>query len=384
MTSKFGKMKGLVTGLLSVALSFSALGAAQAATVLDSKTVGVNKTFTVSDSSGANIMDKCGTVGQDCIWTVTPEDEASQAAIEVVGLPVRDVFTLKANATGDFTVTVAGTRVKSDGEPIGSTYETTWSIKVLLGTVVDVAAGTDGFSTLVAAVTAAGLVDTLNGDGPFTVFAPTDAAFAKLDPVLVRALLLPQNKALLTKILTYHVVSGKVMSTDIVAGDVATLEGQNISLTTDGGVKVNGATVAPADVLATNGVIHVIDTVLLPPDLTQAAIDAFLTPTIKISITGYAYNAKGKSTRDDKRAAAVERFLKSFTSGPTVNAEYAVAGTVLKKASKKARSAVVTVTKTLADGTSTQGTTVIYFNSNGTSLSKASKAKLSAFFASLT
>ena len=133
------------------------------------------------------------------------------------------------------------------------------------GTIVDVAVGAGSFSTLVAAVTAADLVETLSGEGPFTVFAPTDDAFAALPAGVLDALLLPENKALLAQILTYHVVSGKVMAADVTDSDVATVEGQTIKLATEGGVTVNGATVISADVAASNGVIHAIDQVILPP-----------------------------------------------------------------------------------------------------------------------
>lgn len=136
-----------------------------------------------------------------------------------------------------------------------------------LGTVVDVAIATDDFETLVAAVVAAGLADTLAGEGPFTVFAPTDEAFAALPEGLLEKLLLEENLDLLVKILTYHVVSGTVLAADITDGDVATLEGQNVTLDTAGGVTINGANVVVADVLASNGVIHVIDAVILPPDV---------------------------------------------------------------------------------------------------------------------
>jgi uncharacterized surface protein with fasciclin (FAS1) repeats len=133
------------------------------------------------------------------------------------------------------------------------------------GDIVAVAVGNPDFATLVAALTAAGLVETLQGEGPFTVFAPTEAAFAALPEGLLAKLLLPENIAVLTAILTYHVVPGMVMSTDIAAGDVATVEGSTVALTTDMGVMVNGATVIAADVAASNGVIHVIDAVLVPP-----------------------------------------------------------------------------------------------------------------------
>ncbi len=133
------------------------------------------------------------------------------------------------------------------------------------GDIVAVASATEGFSTLVAALTAGGLVETLQGAGPFTVFAPTDAAFEALPAGLLEKLLLPENKAVLVSILTYHVVPGMVMSADIMAGDVATVEGSNVKLDIAYGVKVNDATVTTADVAASNGVIHVIDAVIVPP-----------------------------------------------------------------------------------------------------------------------
>ncbi len=141
-----------------------------------------------------------------------------------------------------------------------------------VGTIVDVAVGAGNFTTLVAAVTAADLVETLSGTGPFTVFAPTDEAFAALPAGVLDALLLPENKALLAQILTYHVVSGMVMAADITDGDVATVEGSNVMLVTTSGVKVNDANVVSADVPASNGVIHAIDAVILPPGVDVAAL----------------------------------------------------------------------------------------------------------------
>lgn len=133
--------------------------------------------------------------------------------------------------------------------------------------IVDTAAGDAQFSTLVAAVQAAGLVDTLKGPGPFTVFAPTNAAFAKLPAGTVESLLKPENKAKLVSILTYHVVPGKTMAADLAGKklDVATVEGGKVKIDGTAGVKVNDATVTAADVKASNGVIHVVETVLLPP-----------------------------------------------------------------------------------------------------------------------
>jgi uncharacterized surface protein with fasciclin (FAS1) repeats len=132
--------------------------------------------------------------------------------------------------------------------------------------IVDTAVGAGNFTTLVAAVQAAGLVETLKGPGPFTVFAPTDAAFAALPAGTVEDLLKPENKDKLVSILTYHVVPGKVMSTDLTEGmKAATVQGGEVTITLDGGAKVNGAVISAADIPATNGVIHVIDSVILPP-----------------------------------------------------------------------------------------------------------------------
>ncbi len=131
--------------------------------------------------------------------------------------------------------------------------------------IVDTAVGAGTFTTLVAAVQAAGLVDTLKGDGPFTVFAPTDEAFAALPEGTVETLLKPENKDQLVAILTYHVVSGKVMSGDLSNDMMATtVQGTDVKIMTEGGVTVNGANVITADIEASNGVIHVIDTVILP------------------------------------------------------------------------------------------------------------------------
>ncbi len=130
--------------------------------------------------------------------------------------------------------------------------------------IVDTAVEAGTFETLVAAVTAAGLVETLKGEGPFTVFAPTDEAFAALPEGTVEGLL--NDIPALTAILTYHVVPGAVMSTDLSEGLTAeTVNGQEVTITLDGGPKVNGANITTADIEASNGVIHVIDAVILPP-----------------------------------------------------------------------------------------------------------------------
>ena len=133
--------------------------------------------------------------------------------------------------------------------------------------IVETAAANGSFTTLVAAAKAAGLVDTLKGPGPFTVFAPTDEAFKKLPAGTVENLLKPENKTQLTKVLTYHVVPGKVMASDVKGKTTTakTVEGSTVAIDASGSaVKVDNATVSKADVTASNGVIHVIDTVVMP------------------------------------------------------------------------------------------------------------------------
>jgi len=132
-----------------------------------------------------------------------------------------------------------------------------------MANIVTTAQNAGSFKTLITALTAADLVTTLNGAGPFTVFAPTDEAFAKLPAGTVESLL--KDKAQLVKVLTYHVVAGKVLASDVSAlTSATTLEGDTVKVDASNGVKINNATVTQADVLADNGVIHVIDTVLLP------------------------------------------------------------------------------------------------------------------------
>ncbi|OPF62931.1 MULTISPECIES: fasciclin domain-containing protein [Hydrogenophaga] len=128
--------------------------------------------------------------------------------------------------------------------------------------IVDTAVAAGSFKTLATALQAAGLVDTLKGKGPFTVFAPTDEAFAKVPKADLDALL--ADKAKLTAVLTYHVVPGKVMAADVKAGKVKTVQGSEITVATTGGVKVDAANVVKTDIVADNGVIHVIDSVIMP------------------------------------------------------------------------------------------------------------------------
>jgi uncharacterized surface protein with fasciclin (FAS1) repeats len=128
--------------------------------------------------------------------------------------------------------------------------------------IVDTAVSAGNFKTLATALTAAGLISTLKGPGPFTVFAPTDEAFAKIPKAQLDALLADKSK--LTAVLTYHVVAGKVMAKDVKAGKVKTVQGSELTVSTAGGVMVDNARVTATDIVADNGVIHVIDSVLLP------------------------------------------------------------------------------------------------------------------------
>ena len=142
-----------------------------------------------------------------------------------------------------------------------------------LGDIVAVAKSAGSFGTLLAAVKAAGLVETLQGAGPFTVFAPNDDAFAALPAGLVEALLMEENMDTLVKVLTYHVISGKVPAADVMAGDCPTVEGSTMMSTVGDWVVLNdSAKVIATDIMASNGVVHVIDSVLLPKDVDAVAL----------------------------------------------------------------------------------------------------------------
>ncbi len=161
--------------------------------------------------------------------------------------------------------TMAAVAVTAFGLAVGSSHASDHSADK---DIVDTAVEAGQFTTLAAALEAAGLVETLKGDGPFTVFAPTDEAFAKLPDGTVETLLMPENRDQLTAILTYHVVPGSVMAADVVTLDEAeTVNGEMLTISTSGdSVMVNDATVISADIAASNGVIHVVDSVILPPE----------------------------------------------------------------------------------------------------------------------
>lgn len=156
---------------------------------------------------------------------------------------------------------------------MNSSHDSSNDTSAKLGDIVAVATDAGSFSTLLAAVTAAGLVETLQGAGPFTVFAPNDDAFAKLPDGLVEALLKKENHDTLVKVLTYHVLSGKVPAAEVFSGDCPTVEGSTIEIVVGDKVVLNKTThVISADIMASNGVIHCIDAVLLPPGVDAAAL----------------------------------------------------------------------------------------------------------------
>ena len=208
---KFRKTRGVVTGLLAAALAVSAIGVAQAATVNAdaSIVVKVGTDFPLYDTASANNCNNTDNGnGNDCVWTTTQPEGITITDPD----PLDKSFTYNAATVGTFTIVISGARgnVKD--------YETTWTVYVVPGNIVDVAVASPEFETLVAAVAAAELVDALRADGPFTVFAPTDAAFAALPSGVLAALLLPENKGLLTRILLHHVVADEILSGEIPEG----------------------------------------------------------------------------------------------------------------------------------------------------------------------
>ena len=171
------------------------------------------------------------------------------------------VSALTVISTISATAALAGMNYHSDKQ----TTEQSQTVAVESNqTIVDIATSAGSFDTLVAALKAADLVTVLEGKGPYTVFAPTDEAFAALPEETLKDLLKPENKELLVQILTYHVVSGAVMSTDLTEGKIPTVEGSQVQIQLGKGVKVDDAQVVKADIQASNGVIHVIDKVILP------------------------------------------------------------------------------------------------------------------------
>lgn len=177
------------------------------------------------------------------------------------------------SACGSDDDTPAEEAASAVSEAVAEEEAATSEVAAAAGDIVETAINAGSFGTLVAAVQAADLVDTLQSPGPYTVLAPTDDAFAALPAGLVDCLLLEENVDALSSILTYHVVSGAVTSGDLTAGDVPTVQGENVTVDLTDGVKFNNATVLTADVTASNGVIHAVDAVIVPPSID---VEAFL------------------------------------------------------------------------------------------------------------
>jgi uncharacterized surface protein with fasciclin (FAS1) repeats len=186
-----------------------------------------------------------------------------QNKMKLFAIAAFSAIVLISCGSGESKETTADTTATSETT---AAADTTVAAPATPATVVDIAVGSADHTTLVAAVTAAGLVETLSGAGPFTVFAPTNAAFAKLPAGTVESLLTPEKKADLTGILTYHVVAGSVKAADLKDGQmVKTVNGKELKVTIkDGVVMIDGAVVTAADLVAGNGVVHVIDAVVLP------------------------------------------------------------------------------------------------------------------------
>jgi uncharacterized surface protein with fasciclin (FAS1) repeats len=216
------------------------------------------KLMAVSVTAGLLALTACGSDDSDADDPVTEASEAVDEAVDEAQTEVTEAMTEASEA-----VTEASDAMSESSDAMAEDS----------GTIVDVAVAAGSFGTLVAAVQAAELVDALSAEGPLTVFAPTDEAFAALPAGLVDCLLLPENKEALTSILTYHVVEGAVTSGDLSDGDVPTLQGENVTVDLTDGVMINDAVVVQADVTASNGVIHAVDAVLVPPSID---VEAFL------------------------------------------------------------------------------------------------------------
>jgi len=193
-----------------------------------------------------------------------------QRNIKIVSVALLAALTLSACSSNDKDEnleTPIDTVEQTDSNMGSNNSNTDGSNMAMAATVVDLALGNENLTTLVAALQAAGLVETLQGAGPFTVFAPNNAAFAALPAGVLEALLLPENKDTLVKILTYHVLPGNVKAADVTDGDVPSLQGGTVKLGTMNGVTVNDANVVSPDSTSNNGVVHIIDAVILPSDV---------------------------------------------------------------------------------------------------------------------
>lgn len=236
--------------------------------VLAADVAGLTSATTVQGEDIAIAVDGSNVKVNDANVTAT-DILASNGVIHVIDSVILPP-TVSAGATMTATEAMTATESMTATTEMTSSMDMTATEATTATTdIVDTAVAAGSFTTLAAALTAADLVETLKGEGPFTVFAPTDEAFAKLPAGTVEDLLKPENKANLIKVLTYHVVPGRVLAADVVnLSSAQTVEGQEIAIKVeDGKVMINDATVTTADILTSNGVIHVIDMVILPPDM---------------------------------------------------------------------------------------------------------------------
>lgn len=175
--------------------------------------------------------------------------------------------------SGSSDVTMAPDNSAATNEPTANDYPAMeYGSTEAWGNIIEVARDSEGLAILMEALTAAGLLTTLEGEGPLTLFAPTDQAFNALPDGIFSKLLLPENRAVLIQILSYHVVSGAVLTSDLADGSVSTVEGEDIQIVTSPRFTLNGGFIRIADIAATNGVVHIIETVLLPPDFDPSTL----------------------------------------------------------------------------------------------------------------
>ncbi len=243
----------------------------------------------------------------------------TEVAVETTLAPVETVAPETTVAAVPVETTIAVETTLAPETTVAAVAAVDTTVAVAAQPIPVVAAAAGNFTKLTAAIEAAGLKDTLMGEGKFTVFAPTDEAFAKLPEGVLDALLKPENKDILAKVLTYHVVSGETFAKDITAGDVATVQGDTVTLSIDP-VKANDANVITPDIPASNGVIHAIDTVLLPPGLDLASLVAApAAPATPESLTVYFANASAQidAEAQAKIDGAVEQ-LKKLPAGTKV------------------------------------------------------------------
>ena len=293
------KLKSALPLIAAAAISMPIANAAKSQTIVE--IAAGNKDFStlVAAVKAAGLADTLSSDGPFTVFAPTNaafaklpagtvesllKPENKQKLVDILTYHVVGAKVMAADVESGFVGTVNGEKINIAASKSGVTVDGANVVKtdivgsngvihvidevIMPGTnqsIVGIAAGNKDFSTLVAAVKAAGLVDTLNGDGPFTVFAPTNEAFAKLPKGTVETLLKPENKEKLAAILTYHVVAGKVMAADVKSGKVATVNGSKAKLVVSAsGVMIDGAKIVKTDIVGTNGVIHVIDNVILP------------------------------------------------------------------------------------------------------------------------